>query len=334
MDPYNLKNYDFELPEELIAQEPVEPRDHAKLMVLTDRIEHRLFYNVVEYMENGDVLILNDTRVIKARIRGSKPTGGRVELLILEKLGENFYRCLVKGKKIRPGSKLLFDSIEGTVLRKNEGMCDIEFSGDIMELAKHRGEIPLPPYIKKKVPDADKKYQTVFAKKEGAVAAPTAGLHFTPELLKKIEEKGVKIGYVTLHVSYGTFKPVKAEDIRNHEMEEEYYSVSESVAELINNRSGRLFAVGTTVMRTLESSSRDGVVYPSQGHTGIYIYPGYRFQAGVDALITNFHVPRSSLILLVSAFAGYERLMNAYRIAIEKKYRFYSFGDAMLIFKM
>ncbi len=330
---YSLERYDFELPEELIAQEPVEPRDHARLMVLRESIEHRFFYNLPEYMEPGDVLILNDTRVIKARLHGRKETGGKVEILILEKLGENFYRCLVKGKKIREGSQLIFQNIRGKVVKKEEGVCDIEFTGDIMELARKIGEVPLPPYIKKKL-DNEEKYQTVFAKKEGAVAAPTAGLHFTPELLERIRSKGVKIGYITLHVSYGTFKPVKTEDIREHKMEEEYYIVGEDVAEMINSRRGKLFAVGTTVMRALESSSQNGVVYPSQGFTNIYIYPGYRFQAGVDALITNFHVPRSSLILLVTAYGGYDRIMNAYRVAIEKRYRFYSFGDAMLIFKM
>lgn len=331
---YSLKSYDFELPEELIAQEPVEPRDHARLMVLRDGIEHRFFYNLPEYLEKGDVLVLNDTRVIKARLHGHKSTGGKVEILILEKLGENFYRCLVKGKKIRTGTELIFDNIKGKVMHKEEGICDIEFSGNIMELARKRGEIPLPPYIKKKISDAEEKYQTVFARKEGAVAAPTAGLHFTPELLKKIENIGVEVLYITLHVSYGTFKPVKSEDIREHKMEAEYYIVSEKVAERINNRSGRLFAVGTTVMRALESSSRDGMIYPSQGYTDIFIYPGYEFQAGIDALITNFHIPKSTLIMLVTAFGGYERIMNAYRIAVEMKYRFFSFGDAMLIFKM
>ncbi len=331
---YSLKRYDFELPEELIAQEPVEPRDHARLMVLGEEIEHRFFYELPEYMEEGDVLILNDTRVIKARVKGIKDTGGKVEILILEKLDENYYRCLVKGKKIHPGSVLIFEDIKAVVREKREGICDIEFSSDIMELARERGEIPLPPYIKKKIPGAEEKYQTVFARKEGAVAAPTAGLHFTPQLLKKIENIGVKIGYITLHVSYGTFKPVKAEDIREHKMEEEYYIVSREVADIINNRSGRLFAVGTTVTRALESSSRGGKVYPSEGYTNIFIYPGYEFQSGIDALITNFHVPRSSLILLVTAFGGYERIMKAYRVAIEKRYRFYSFGDAMLIFKM
>ena len=331
---YSLKRYDFELPEELIAQEPVEPRDHARLMVLRDSIEHRFFYELPEYVEEGDVLILNDTRVIKARVRGIKDTGGKVEILILEKLDENYYRCLVKGKKIHPGSVLIFEDIKAVVREKREGICDIEFSSDIMELARERGEIPLPPYIKKKIPGAEEKYQTVFARKEGAVAAPTAGLHFTSQLLKKIENMGVKIGYITLHVSYGTFKPVKAEDIREHRMEEEYYVVSREVADMINNRSGRLFAVGTTVTRALESSSKGGKVYPSEGYTNIFIYPGYEFQSGIDALITNFHVPRSSLILLVTAFGGYERIMKAYRVAIEKRYRFYSFGDAMLIFKM
>ncbi len=330
---YSLRRYDFKLPPELIAQEPAEPRDHARLMVLRDRIEHRFFYNLPEYMERGDVLILNDTRVIRARVHGRKETGGKVELLILEKLGDNYFRCLVKGKKIREGTVLIFGDIRGKVLRKEEGICDIEFTGDIMEYARRRGEVPLPPYIKKKIDD-EEKYQTVFARKEGAVAAPTAGLHFTPQLLEKIERMGVRIGYITLHVSYGTFKPVKSEDIRHHKMEEEYYVVSEDVARLINHREGRLFAVGTTVMRALESSARNGEVHASHGYTRLFIYPGYEFQAGVDALITNFHVPRSSLILLVTAFGGYERIMNAYRIAVEKRYRFYSFGDAMLIFKM
>ncbi len=331
---YSLRNYDFELPEELIAQEPVEPRDHARLMVLRKGIEHRYFYNLPEYMDKGDVLILNDTKVIKARIRGIKDTGGKVEILILEKLGENYYRCLVKGKKIHPGSVLIFEDIKGVVREKNEGICEIEFSGDIMDLARRRGEVPLPPYIKNPPNDAEEKYQTVFARREGAVAAPTAGLHFTPQLLKEIEKKGVKIGYITLHVSYGTFKPVKTEDIREHKVDEEYYIVGEEVSKLINEREGRLFAVGTTVTRALESSSKNGIIYPSRGYTNIFIYPGYKFQSGIDALITNFHVPRSSLILLVTAFGGYERIMKAYRIAIEKKYRFYSFGDAMLIFKM
>jgi len=331
---YSLKNYDFHLPEELIAQEPVEPRDHAKLMVLRDGIEHRHFYDLPEYLQKGDVLVLNDTRVIKVRVHGNKETGGRVEILILEKLGENFYRCLVKGKKIRPGTQLLFGNIKGRVIHKEEGVCDIEFSGDIMDYARKEGEIPLPPYIKKKIPDADKKYQTVFARKEGAVAAPTAGLHFTPELLKKIEKMGVKILYITLHVSYGTFKPVKVVDIRQHKMEEEYYIITKDVADAINNRQGRLFAVGTTVVRTLESSSKNGIIYPSQGYTDIFIYPGYEFQSGMDALITNFHIPKSTLIMLVTAFGGYERIMKAYRVAVQKRYRFFSFGDAMLIFKM
>jgi len=327
---YSLKRYDFQLPEELIAQEPVERRDHARLMVLRDKIEHRFFYELPEYLEKGDVLILNDTRVIKARVKGQKRTGGKVEILILEKIGEDFYRCLVKGKKIKEGTQLIFGNIQAKVIRKGQ-VCDIEFSRDIMDYARKKGEVPLPPYIKKKIDD--EKYQTVFARKEGAVAAPTAGLHFTSQLLEKIKSMGVKIGYITLHVSYGTFKPVRSEDIRKHKMEEEYYIINEETAEMINTRSGKLFAVGTTVMRALESSAKNGKVYPSHGYTNIFIYPGYKFQAGVDALITNFHVPRSSLILLVTAFGGYERIMRGYRIAIEERYRFYSFGDAMLIFK-
>ncbi len=331
---YSLEKYNFELPKELIAQEPVEPRDHARLMVLREKIEHRFFYELPEYMEKGDVLILNDTRVIRARVKGNKTTGGKVEILILEKVEEGkIYRCLIKGKRIKPGTEMVFGSIRGKVLEKDEGICVVEFTGNILTYAREQGEIPLPPYIKKKIDD-EEKYQTVFAKKEGAVAAPTAGLHFTPELLKKIESKGVKIGYITLHVSYGTFKPVKVSDIRMHKMEEEYYIVSDDVANMINTRSGKLFAVGTTVVRALESSSKGGTVYPSQGYTDIFIYPEYRFQSGIDALITNFHVPKSTLIMLVTAFGGYKRVMKAYRVALEKKYRFYSFGDAMLIFKM
>ena len=330
---YSLNYYDFELPEELIAQEPVEPRDHARLMVLRNGIEHRFFYELIEYLEKGDVLIMNDTRVIKARVKGKKETGGKVEILILEKIGDNFYRCLVKGKKIKIGTKLLFENIKGEVMNKMEGICDIEFSGDIMALAKEKGELPLPPYIKRKLDDPEK-YQTVFSQRDGAIAAPTAGLHFTKELLEKIRKKGVKIGFITLHVSYGTFKPVKTEDIRKHKMEEEYYIVPENVAKLTNNRIGRLFAVGTTVVRAMESSSKNGVIYPSQGYTNLFIHCGYKFQAGINALITNFHIPKSSLIMLTTAFGGYERIMKAYRIAIEKKYRFYSLGDAMLIFNL
>ena len=333
MEMYSLKNYDFKLPKELIAQDPVEPRDHARLMVLRDGVEHKFFYHLLEYLESEDVLILNDTRVIKARLRGRKETGGKIEILILEKLGENFYRCLVRGKKVREGTRLIFDNIVGKVMMKNEGICDVEFSADIMELVRKKGEIPLPPYIKNPPKDAEEKYQTVFARKEGAVAAPTAGLHFTRELLRKIKDKGVEIGYVTLHVSYGTFKQVRSEDIRNHQMEEEYYTIPKKTAEMINKREGRLFAVGTTVVRALESSSKKGFIHSSSGLTNLFIYPGYKFSSGIDALITNFHVPRSSLLLLVTAFGGYERVMKAYKIAVEKRYRFYSFGDAMLIFK-
>ena len=330
---YSLKRYDFKLPEDLIAQEPVEPRDHAKLMVLREGIEHRYFYELPKYLHRGDVLVLNNTKVMKARVRGHKETGGKVEILILEKKEEGIYKCLVKGKKIREGTVLIFGDIKGKVIAKSEGICDIAFSGDIINYAKKYGEIPLPPYIKKKVADADNKYQTVFAQREGAVAAPTAGLHFTDKLMNEIKKMGVKIGYVTLHVSYGTFKPVKEEDVRNHVVDEEYYEVGEDVANLINERDGKLIAVGTTVMRSLESSSKDGKVYPSRGLTKKFIYPGYEFQAGVDMLLTNFHVPRSSLLLLVTAFGGYERIMNAYKVAIKHRYRFFSFGDAMLIYK-
>lgn len=331
MNAVLLSDFDYELPKELIAQSPAEPRDSSRLMVLGDGVEHRIFRDIIEYLEAGDVLVMNDTKVLKARIFGRKDTGGRIEALILRQIEDDVWETLVKGR-IREGTVLDFSGHTARVLRRDEGKAELRFSEDPRTIMEEQGVYPLPPYIKEYEGDMER-YQTVFADKDGAVAAPTAGLHFTPELLKEIKKKGVDLVHITLHVGWGTFKPVKVENIEEHRMEKEWYEISREAAESINGREGRLFAVGTTSVRTLESSSRDGTVLPGSGETELFIYPGYEFKSGMDALITNFHLPKSTLLMLVSAFAGYDRIMDAYRIAVQEKYRFFSFGDAMLIFR-
>ncbi|MGC8496525.1 MAG: tRNA preQ1(34) S-adenosylmethionine ribosyltransferase-isomerase QueA [Thermoplasmata archaeon] len=329
MNLKSLESYDFYLPKTLIAQDPVEPRDHSKLMVLNnENIIHDYFYNIINYLEKGDLIIFNDTKVLKARMIGKKLTGGKVEALITSKK-DNVCTAIIGGKKVRIGTVLDFNGLRGKVIEKNEGFGTIEFEQepDLDNVAT----VKLPPYIKKELKDTGR-YQTIFAKNEGSLAAPTAGLHFTSQLLKNIEDKGVKVGYITLHIGFSTFAPVREEDITTHKMYYEYYSISKDTAELINNRSGRLIAVGTTVMRSLESSAKDGKIISNATRTDLFIYPGYRFKSGIDVLLTNFHIPKSSLLMLVSAFAGYENTMRAYRIAVENKYRFFSFGDAMLVF--
>ena len=325
-----LSDFDYALPKELIAQRPAEERDSSRLMVLKEGIEHRRFRDLPEYLESGDVLVINDTKVLKARIFGKKSTGGRVEALILGKAEDGLWEALIKGK-VKEGSVLDFSGHRAKVIEKDGGKAAVEFSEDPELIMEEQGVYPLPPYIKEYHGDMER-YQTVFARKDGAVAAPTAGLHFTPELLKFIEKKGVDIVRITLHVGWGTFKPVKVENIEEHRMEKEWYEISREAAERINSREGRLFAVGTTTVRSLESSSVNGAIIPGAGETDLFIYPGYEFKSGMDALITNFHLPKSTLLMLVTAFGGYERIMNAYRIAVEKRYRFFSFGDAMLIF--
>lgn len=341
--PTTLKTHDFyyELPEELIAQTPAEKRDGSRLMVLdreSGEITHEHFFDITEHFNEGDVLVINRSRVMPARLYGKRiDTGANVEILLLRPHGNDIWETLVKpGKKCKPGNVISFGDGELTAEiteTLHDGNRILRFAakdGDVSECMHKLGEMPLPPYITSRAADMSR-YQTVYAKEEGSAAAPTAGLHFTPELLKKLEDKGVIIVSVLLHVGLGTFRPVKEEEIEAHEMHSEWFSISEEAAEKINNRKGRLFAVGTTSCRVLESvADENGKVKACEGETAIFIYPGYRFKA-IQGLITNFHLPESTLIMLVSAFAGRENVLNAYRSAVEEKYRFFSFGDAMLI---
>ena len=340
-----VSDFDYELPKELIAKFPVEPRDSSRLMVLhrnTGEIEHRIFRDIVEYLKPGDVLVINDTKVIPARLFGKLETGGKVELLLVRQPGPGTWEVMAKpARKLKEGKRIYFDEELEAVVKgySGEGRRIVEFilksNKDFMEKLEEIGHIPLPPYIEREEkPEDREKYQTVFARKEGAVAAPTAGLHFTEELLQKLKDKGIIIKNITLHVGPGTFKPVKVENVEEHQMDYETYHVPEDTAAEINRakeEGRRVIAVGTTVTRTLESAAeKDGKVKPGEGSTNLFIYPGYRFKV-IDALITNFHLPRSTLLMLVSAFAGRERILNAYREAVKKGYRFYSYGDAMFI---
>ena len=332
----------FDLPEELIAQTPLQKRDASRLLHLdkvTGEIEHRHFYELPEYLHAGDCLVLNDTRVLPARLLGCRSSGGSVELVLLRDLGEGRWECLSRpGRKTKPGTELQFGDGEltATVEAVAEGgnrIVQFHYDGIFLEVLERLGKMPLPPYIKKELQDAER-YQTVYSRELGSAAAPTAGLHFTTELLKEIEMKGVKICYVTLHVGLGTFRPVKEDEIEDHEMHSEFCIVSPETAETVNTvkkNGGRVIAVGTTSCRTLESfTDDDGTLKAGSRWTDIFIYPGYRFKC-IDALITNFHLPESTLIMLVSALAGRENILNAYETAVKERYRFFSFGDAMLI---
>jgi S-adenosylmethionine:tRNA ribosyltransferase-isomerase len=332
-----LSEFDYHLPKELIAQSPIEPRDASKLMVVGQQIEHRFFCDVMDHFEKGDTLVLNDSRVIPAKLMGKKSTGGHVEALVVSR-NDTGYECMIRGKNVREGTKLCFGELKATVLQilerpnTNRYLVDFNCNGNLSDILEKIGEAPLPPYIKKKL-DNKNRYQTVYSKEKGSIAAPTAGLHFTKELLDKIKGKGINIAYVTLHVSPGTFTPVKVEDIEYHIMEPEYFSVRRENAETINRTSGKLIAAGTTTVKALESSCIDGKIVENEGFSELFIYPAYQFKSKIDAMITNFHLPRSTLLMLVSAFAGRERLMGAYQEAVSNSYRFYSFGDAMLVFK-
>lgn len=341
---HKLKKTDFyfDLPEELIAQTPLQKRDASRLLHLdkvTGEIEHRHFYELPEYLHAGDCLVLNDTRVLPARLLGCRSSGGSVELVLLRDLGEGRWECLSRpGRKTKPGTELQFGDGEltATVEAVAEGgnrIVQFHYDGIFLEVLERLGKMPLPPYIKKELQDAER-YQTVYSRELGSAAAPTAGLHFTTELLKEIEMKGVKICYVTLHVGLGTFRPVKEDEIEDHEMHSEFCIVSPETAETVNTvkkNGGRVIAVGTTSCRTLESfTDDDGTLKAGSRWTDIFIYPGYRFKC-IDALITNFHLPESTLIMLVSALAGRENILNAYETAVKERYRFFSFGDAMLI---
>ncbi|MBQ7265813.1 MAG: tRNA preQ1(34) S-adenosylmethionine ribosyltransferase-isomerase QueA [Firmicutes bacterium] len=333
----------YDLPEELIAQTPLKDRSSSRLMVVDKKsgaLRDGHFSDILEYMQEGDCLVINETKVIPARLIGAREdTGTRVEVLLLKRQDKNLWECLVyPGRKAREGKRIVFGNGElkatvKEVLPDGNRIIDFEFSGIFEEILDKLGQMPLPPYIKEKLEDKDR-YQTVYAKNSGSAAAPTAGLHFTPELLKKIEEKGVKTARLTLHVGLGTFRPVKEENITDHKMHSEYYNIDEENANIINTakkNGGKIISVGTTSTRTLESVTDDkGFVKAGSGQTDIFIYPGYKFKI-VDSLITNFHLPESTLIMLVSAFSSRENVLRAYKSAVEKKYRFFSFGDAMLL---
>lgn len=336
-----LSDFDYFLPEELIAQHPCEPRDHSRLLVLdknTGAISHQNFHELPEYLRAGDTLVFNDTKVIPARLIGVKPeTGGKIEVFLLNRKSGDEWEALVKpGKKARIGTIVKFS---------DELSCEIgattDFGGRIVrfiyngvfeEILDKLGQTPLPPYIKEELADKDR-YQTVYARERGSAAAPTAGLHFTKELMQKIEDKGIHLAFVTLHVGLGTFRPVNTEVITDHIMHREYYSVSQEAAQLINTtkeRGGRVIAIGTTAIRTLETAASDGMLTAKSGWTEIFIYPGYKFKI-IDAAVTNFHLPKSTLLMLISALAGQTNVLAAYQAAVAEEYRFFSFGDAMLI---
>ena len=336
-------DFDFYLPEELIAQHPLEKRDYSRLMVLdkaTGEIEHKHFYDVLDYLNEGDTLVLNNTRVMPARLIGEKvESGGKIEFLLLKRIEGDKWECLAKpGKRAKIGTEFTFGS--GKLKCKvvdivEEGNRIIEFSYDgiFEQVLDELGEMPLPPYITERLDDRER-YQTVYSKEQGSAAAPTAGLHFTKELLEKVKEKGVNIAYVTLHVGLGTFRPVKVDDVNEHVMHSEFYQLDEENANIINEtkkRGNKIISVGTTSTRTLETiGDENGFVKAQNGWTNIFIYPGYKFKV-VDNLITNFHLPESTLIMLVSALAGKEKVMNAYNEAVKERYRFFSFGDSMII---
>lgn len=340
-----MKSSDFfyELPQELIAQEPIAERSKSRLLVLdreSGSIEHRVFEDIKGYLKKGDCLVLNDTRVIPARLLGEKEnTGGKIEFVLLKNIEGDIWEVILKpGKRAKPGARFVFGDgeLRAEIIEVAEGgnrLVHFEYEGIFQEVLDRVGIVPLPPYITKRLEDSER-YQTVYSRYRGSAAAPTAGLHFTKELLAELGRQGINQAYLTLHVGLGTFRPVKVENVEEHVMHSEYFNLDEAAANIINNtrrKGGRIIAVGTTSCRVLETvSSGDGIIRPSSGWTDIFIYPGYRFKI-VDALITNFHLPESTLIMLVSALAGKERIMEAYRKAVEERYRFFSFGDAMFI---
>ena len=340
-----MKTHDFyfDLPEELIAQTPIEPRDHSRLMVLdkrTGEIEHRHFYDVIDYLNPGDCLVLNDSRVLPARLYGIKDgTGAKVEFLLLtHREGDTWEVLTGPGKRAKPGTHFTFGDglLHADVLDVVEGgnrIVEFHYEGNFYAILDQIGQMPLPHYITEDLKDKER-YQNVYSKEVGSAAAPTAGLHFTPELLERIRQKGIKTAFVTLHVGLGTFRPVTVENVSDHKMHSEHYAMSKETADLINEtkrNGGRVIAVGTTSCRTLESIAlKEGGIRESAGWTDIFIYPGFQFRV-LDGLITNFHLPESTLIMLVSALAGYDNIMRAYRTAVQEKYRFFSFGDAMII---
>lgn len=339
----DVKDFDYDLPEELIAQDPLEDRSSSRLMVLdkkTGEVHHKHFTDILEYLHPGDCLVINNTKVIPARLFGAKEgTQAKIEVLLLKRKENDIWETLVKpGKKAKPGTRIIFGDglLTGEVIdvvEEGNRLIQFRYEGIFEEILDQLGQMPLPPYITHQLKDKNR-YQTVYAKYDGSAAAPTAGLHFTEELLQKVKDMGVEIAEVTLHVGLGTFRPVKVENVLDHHMHSEFYMVSQEAADKINaakDRGNRVIAVGTTSTRTLEAASDEkGRLRETSGWTDIFIYPGYQFKV-IDALITNFHLPQSTLVMLVSALAGREQVLNAYQIAVQEKYRFFSFGDAMLI---
>ena len=336
----DVKDFDYELPQELIAQTPIEPRDASRLLVMdkkTGALEHRHFYDLPDYLKPGDVLVFNDTRVIPARLHGFKTTGAHVEVFLLTRKNNTDWEVLVRpGKKLQEGAEIRFsDELSCTILSKTDfggRIARFHFSGIFEEILDRLGEPPLPPYIHEKLADSER-YQTVYNRERGSAAAPTAGLHFTKELMQKIRDMGVEEVFVTLHVGLGTFRPVSEERIEDHKMHREFYTVSQEAADALNRAKAegrRIIAVGTTSVRTLESAGADGVMKAGGNWTQIFIYPGFKFHF-VDALITNVHLPQSTLIMLVSALSTRENILHAYQVAVGERYRFFSFGDAMFI---
>lgn len=338
-----LSDFTYELPQELIAQEPLKERDSSRLLVLnreTGKIKHETFREVPGYLNSGDCLVLNDTRVIPARLLGNREdTGGKIEFVLLKRLDADFWEVILKpGRRAKPGARFVFGDgmLKAEIIElavEGNRIVRFEYDGIFEQVLDKVGIVPLPPYITKTLEDSER-YQTVYSKYKGSAAAPTAGLHFTERMLGELESKGVRIAYVTLHVGLGTFRPVKVENIESHKMHSEYYTIGDKAASLINDtreNGGKVIAVGTTSCRVLETAADEqGRMTAGEGWTSIFIYPGYRFKA-IDALITNFHLPESTLIMLVSAFAGRENVLEAYKQAVERKYRFFSFGDAMMI---
>lgn len=335
-------DFNYDLPKELIAQTPIERRDGSRLMLLnkeTGEVQHKHFYDLPDFLRPGDCLVMNNSRVLPARLFGKRPTGGAVEVLLLTDKGDGVWECLTRpGRKTQPGTELIFGEGEltATVVGEATGgnkLVKFHYDGIFIEILERLGRMPLPPYIHEELEDSER-YQTVYSKELGSAAAPTAGLHFTPELLKKIEDMGVSLAYITLHVGLGTFRPVKEDDIEQHDMHSEFCIIDRETADKINRAKetgGRVIAIGTTSCRTIESvADENSHIEPWSGWTNIFIYPGYRFKC-LDCLVTNFHLPESTLIMLVSALAGRENVLNAYKTAVEEKYRFFSFGDAMFI---
>lgn len=339
----NVSDFNYELPKELIAQDPLEKRSESRLMVLdkeTGDVTHKHFYDIIEYINEGDCLVINNTRVIPARLYGSKEgTDAAIEILLLKRMDADTWECLTKpGKKARVGARISFGDgiLVGEIIdivEEGNRLIRFEYDGIFEEILDKLGEMPLPPYITHKLQDKNR-YQTVYAKYDGSAAAPTAGLHFTPELMEELRDKGIRIAEVTLHVGLGTFRPVKVENVLEHHMHSEYYEINEEACDIINSTKesgGKVISVGTTSTRTIESAAdENGYLTPKKGNTDIFIYPGYDFKV-IDSLITNFHLPESTLIMLVSALAGRENVLSAYEEAVKEKYRFFSFGDAMLI---